>query len=452
MGFENESALWNTNSARVLIEMPGMKLEIVVDESPENAGAVYDYEINVPGVAELDLELYANASDIILKSDDIFGGEAYGLHVTNLKEDLKNAKLWEFAGITYDEFIAHMENEIGFDFLAWIGNLGGYLANAATLEAEYTERFIGILDGAERSVKFETVDVADGEINALVLDYVITADLLKDLANAYIDMFGEMPIPESPEVDFVGTYREGFDMMIESFEESVDDMRIIATVNTATGKISKIAFAFDVEDEEGKIELDLGKIASESTKYVLTAYGGSESVGTIEYIKEDTEDKLVHRIVMNSEGEKLVEGVFTYDRATGAFDFAMDGMKIFGGSAVFSDDSVSGTVEIGGELFDFNTTSTDTSYTFEVGCYGETILAFVWEIASLPEFPEYLNIFEMDKEDFEAMAEAVYEFNTRNSTYDEDYVSFEDFEVQDSWEEYSDLELSVDDWENITFD
>ncbi len=426
----------------VLFETDGVEAELWASEEGYNESCAFT--IDVEDVT--DAEIYVDAEEIVVKSDDIFDGNAYGIPLDNIIEDFKNAEFWEFAGISYEEFCEQMVDELGFDMIKWLDEYSEVLGNSATLSKEYEKKFLSILNGAEHTVKIKDVEVNNGKVAAIVLDYTIDSSLIEALGDLYIDLIKEVPMPDDV---FYTTYEEMIDELVTMYDENVGDLNITAYMNVLSAKLVKLTVnVTPVGGDELSIDLDLGKDYTKSEKYILTVDpAGDGEWCVIEYKRENTDSKFARTATVKtfypdgkSEVDAKCEFVYNYDN--GSYELKVDDTKMFWGTARFSDSTVAGSFEMDDFWFDFDVKYTETS--IEADIESEAInFRVVIDEEEVPKFPAYTNVFDMGEGAFEELFEAVEDSNFLGTVnddyyydYDDYYYDYDDYYYEDFYEEY----------------
>ncbi len=382
-----------------------------------------------PGVA---FEAYGEGSDegvfahLTGKEAAIGVGKvAYGIPLENFKENFENAKFWDFAGITPDEFYQAIEAELGVGIDELVKNIEAFMNRIEVSNEKNNEELAQILAGAVKNVDLRKVGINHGELDAVVIEYLIDTDFLEDLSYWYLDVLEENPLNElmSMAEDYglsynnaVDQYEETFDMLISSFDESVEKLCVDAAINPMNGRLCQLTFAIDPDDDieagaEYVIELDLGRDFTKSEKFLLDAYtkygDDIEPVATIALTAKNDGKKLDYAVTAKSyydrEASEEVEIVaFRADLEEKRYTVYYDEEEIVSGSIDIREGYFS--IDFDGTDVKLSIDYDDTSFETKLEAEGETMRIFV-DDEKLPEAPDYKNLFEMTEEEFFTLAE-----------------------------------------------
>lgn len=453
------------------------KLHLSVDFESESLNIGGDYwedaasgsaalKLNMPEI--FDLGVYADGTEIVFESNSALKG-AYGTDLQNIDERIKTAKIWESLGTTYEELFAEMDPEERTMIEEMIKSIGKMDFSAMEndskkLADEYGKEFMAILNGAKHSAKTEEVELSDGKVKAVVLNYQINGELVKKLAETYKELLNDsIELVYGNMLDSVPEFTESLDEMYEiyeelgnNFDEAFKTFELNLAVASKTGKLVMAEInAENSEDGLYRIVLDLGVEPENSEQYVLNVYQAQELVGEIIYGRENSDgvykrkaeirtyddgsyeiDCIAEAEIINNANEFKIDAEFTedeytafdmsleYDKESNEFSFSENTSEIsFSGSFKYSDDSVEFIVD------NFNGDSSMK-------------LTVVLDDNNLPDFPRYVDILELSPEQIQSIAVAFQSFTQNVSAmfgmnyYDDDDYLYGDYEDYGEYDEY----------------
>ncbi len=395
-----------------------VKLELWANKKEDN-----------PGVA---FEAYSEGSD-----DRVFahitgkeaalgvGNIAYGVPLDNFKEDFENAKFWDFAVITPDEFYQAIEAELGFGIDELVKNAETFMNEIEAFNEKCDNEFAEILAGAVRKVEICEVELNDGKLDAVVIEYLIDTDFLEDFSYWYLDVLEANPMnalmaaAEDYGLSYnnaVDQFEEVFDMLISSFDESVEKLCVDAAINPFNGRLCHITFAVDPDDgieadTEYIVELDLGRDFTKSEKFLVDAYtrygDDIEPVATIALTAKNDGKNIDFAVTAKSyyDGEASEEveiAAFKADLEEKRYTVYCDEEEIISGSLEIREGYFS--IDFDGTDVKLSIDYDDSSFEIKFEAEGETLRVFV-DDEKLPEAPDYNNLFEMTEEEFYELGE-----------------------------------------------
>ncbi|MBE6571986.1 MAG: hypothetical protein E7656_07050 [Ruminococcaceae bacterium] len=414
----------------------------------ENIGKLENVHVSldIPNVA--DVEMWASVAENLKgfamdlndkQSDQIisaninqkhaaigYDGKTYGIPVENLKENFENAKFWEFADMTPEEFYDEIEDELGIsldELATMFSSLGEQLA---TFESEINEEAEGILAEMEVNVEQLEIETAEGKLDAIVVDYPITTDSLEDICYWYLDVLERNPligsasqiIPGSEDeyYDIVDQYEYIFDELIAAFDEYIDSFNIKYLINAANGRLSQFVIEFTsdhMEDPDATyvLEIDLGHDYLTSDTVYINAYtlsDGEKIMDSVIKIAEKLDKKEYSMVITattyeDGEIEEEIE-IFNIeaDRKNGRYTVSAMGQAMLAGDFEAKDGLFS--ISVDGVPLKLSVEYGEKSFELELEAADQS-LEFVIDDEKLPETPDYKNIFEMDEDEFEALAD-----------------------------------------------
>ena len=210
-----------------------------------------------------DLKGWINADEIVVESEELFDGEAYGVKLKNFEDNYSDSELSDMDMM--EGFNDAIDEQDGV--MALLSNLGSeYKTFKKEFENAKKATYAAFKEG-DFEVTTEKIDVNDGEVNAIVLEYEITPEIIEGVLEAGIDAFSELTIFETLDIDIKDELPE-IDSIVEQVENSFDELGldsvpVTIAINKKTGDFiyACVELELEVEGESETVsfEIDLGK-------------------------------------------------------------------------------------------------------------------------------------------------------------------------------------------------
>ncbi len=219
-----------------------------------------------------DLKGWINTDEIVFESEEFFDGEAYGIKLKNFEDNYNDSELSDM------DVMEGFDDDIGDEAMALISNFG---KEYKTLKKEFEDAkkatYAAFKEG-DFEVTTEKIDVNDGEVNAIVLEYEITPEIIEGVLEAGIDAFSELTIFETLDIDLDKELPDTDYIMeeVEYFFDNLgaDSIPVTIAINKKTGDFiyACVELELEVEGESETVsfEIDLGKEPAKSEEWVFT--------------------------------------------------------------------------------------------------------------------------------------------------------------------------------------
>ena len=389
------------------------------------------------GDGNIDFALFVDGSEIVVTSNQVLDGAAYGINLKTLTEDFKNSPLFEEMknqaenGDTIEAELTKLMNDLP-KMLEQGEELAG---KVEALNKKHLDLLINELDALATVTEKQKVTTNGVKVDAVVVKYEFNKDALISLmdigfkyAEDYVNQIGPVVFDEAE----VQTLKNGLSEMQsdESYKEDIpDDFQCVVKValHHKTGSVMSVTVDFDfsensvpVEDDfiydeyeaeeevwagdvngvSGTLVLDFGENPKESDKYTfaLTNRDIDETVSAVLY-RTDKKDIYSRRIsFFNTDQEEVYAIEFAHKKLQNEYNFTLfyEGAEMFdlGGYLSYSDKEFKFVVDsltvMGEDYFG------DTQFEVEAKAGAE-----------VPPTPEYTNIFSLTLEELEDIGFAV---------------------------------------------
>lgn len=362
-----------------------------------------------------------------------YDGKIYGIPVENLKENFENAKFWEFADMTPEEFYDEFEDDFGISLEKLAERFKSLEKDLEEYGVKANEDLSEIIKDADIKVEQCELETAQGKLDAIVVDYPVTTDLLEDISYCYLDTLEGFPCAElfamaDPDFEYeyeyaLDEYAYIFDSMISAFDEYVESLDLKFVINSANGRLSQFVIEFtsdymDDPDATYVIEIDLGHDYLTSDTVYINAYTLSDGEKIMESVIKIAEklDKKEYSMVITAtsyEDGEIEEEIEIFnieaDRKDGRYTMSAMGQAMLAGD--FEDKDGFFSISVDGVPFKLSVEYGEKSFELELEAADQS-LELVIDDEKLPETPEYTNIFEMDEEEFEDLSDLFYHEET----------------------------------------
>lgn len=372
-----------------------------------------------------DVSVWGDDNNVAISAPALFGEEKYGIKLDTLEEDFKDSALFKSfsGGMTYDEFVAGLESDMGVSFDEILGSITG--ENAAVSVEEYTQKVEEVIKG----LGSEVTEGVYADVDVITVKYTVTKEDVDKLLAIFDDMYNGLynsiygAVADAPEMTDLGTV---YDEIKEAFKDGATltfhlredngvligenisagaDMSIDMNFGAKSGEVLDIAITVNakVDGEAVKIVTNIDEeTEGDKSGFVLAVeadMGGESANAKIRALRNKADGKYEIKGYADDEEVLSATGVLTYS----ATDFKL------------TVDSIT----VDGE---------DTGVTMEISAKtGGTVEAV----------PQYKSVFELTEEDLGALEM----FGGLLGSYEdsgEDYV--------EGWydEEYADSEFEID--------
>ena len=398
--------------------------------------------IDIPHLT--DLNAYIKNDEIVFESDKILGGKAYGTKLNGIDKRIKTAEIWETLGTSYEDVLSESgeENaEIIEKILEYFGNFEGfnekYAEKILDFEKDFVNDVMDVLNKADHSVKSETVELSDGEVNALVLTYNVDSKLVGDFADVvvagiedYYDLiYGDL-------IDLASEYYDDPNMMEyipeyveDEFESAIEDLSFDFYINKKTGELVKIEANIEFPySEPASIVVDLGKNPSESKEYnVKITVEDTDEWIEIVYTRENEADsfyRTAELIYHTDDDYEVIGGIdFSCENDDGTYTVALsvesEGYDIFEAELYLD---ASGEYDLTLYQYGMQITNVAGEYKYtgdsfmlsidEIGGSDDVMIKFALDTEDCPELPKYIELLDMDAEQFLELQTAIMSFSS----------------------------------------
>lgn len=306
-------------------------------------GLVADVELN--GDSVLDLTLLADRTEVVAKSDLLFGNNAYGVDLTKLKKNFEDSEFgpdgeYSLDVESLDELADMLESSeervktakkiaagIKDEFVSSLRKNAEFEKNNDTLE------FNG------ESVKTSAVEVAlDAEaLGAVLADMVeyLASDedleqFLYDNAAIMVPLMWEMDIIygyyDDPE-DAIDDFYDALDEIEEDLDDMVDEMEEADVQLTAVFYISKsgknlvgVECNIEAEDEEFEISVLAGPSPEKLEEISVRVNDGYDVYRANYTVKTNDSKEFIAQLKLREDDEIVFSGDFEWDKKKGDFE------------------------------------------------------------------------------------------------------------------------------------
>lgn len=454
-----------------LEEKGSIKVEGTIPEIGEAAASIY-YDVKNQAFGgsvsmnymeqNITAELYANQNALAVKAPQILGDKAYGLPINNLKEDLKNATIWELTGTDYSEIQPEIEKFLDQIEDAMSQSASNDNSPSVLKVKKLVEDVEAVLKECAVAVKESIIGSGDKAPASVTVTYTMTKAQFEKIAELYIE-FVEWSVTDAM-AGMEGITDGDIDEMIDSLREAVKEFAgeytVSFNIGNDTGMISQITVSMEGTSEGKPLSLtllvDLGVDPAASKTQTISLSG--------KFDNEEHKDALVVTI-QNDDTDGVLDRTLTI-KAEDMKDDIVIKVNIGKEKFLFSVKAEGETVAVSGKyalsdsalkISDCVITSGDEK--LELG------VTFTLEaVKEIPAMPSYTNLLQLTEEELMELSETIGSLiPSEEPEYPEipdDYISanvvihaenYEEMAMEIPFEEgtlVNDFCLGLIDWEN----
>ena len=360
-----------------------MSYDVWASEGKDIKGAA---KVSAMGI---DATIYVDTKALVVECDKLLGNKAYGIGFKDIEKNLRSSMLPSMMGIDVDELL----EEAG-PVIEILENLGEYEKQLTAFEKETANTFFEILaDEKNYTATEEMYELKDGQVDAIVLDYKVTPELIVEAVSAYIDTYFANPLvaqymnilaamegvsAEAIKDEFVYEALDEFEYEIyDAFDEiGMDYFPITVVFNKKTGEF---VYAEVMNDEGEGLYIDLGANPNKSENWIIGFVEDGDE-GQIVITKKFNGNNGVFAISIED------EEVMSFELNGGKYVFEVDGYEMATGTCKYSANSLEFSID---------------------GIVDGEDLEFVIDTQKTPSAPSFKDLLKMSMADFQNVATTI---------------------------------------------
>jgi len=394
------------NGGKITVEAAGM-IENVLYVNVGDGNFVDILTVDM-GSEKAEFGAYLQDSKLAVSVPMLFGDEVYGIDFNTLMDDLKDSKIWEMMGTSYDEF----KDMAGVNLDAALDVLEKYMDAMPDGQA-----VIDCLKDVDVTREEGTVTINGESVKAVNVKYHVTSEDVLALLNAYMDeMEKSMDAMKDAfaevltDVDLDELMAEmDFDTLRQEMNDAFDSVDLegdlVISIDPETQYIMSVSMdiAGTVDGEEGKIDMDLvlGVDPTNTDKITFSIFGdadGERSGFTMEAVRtiNGSVEKVTVTIneVWDDETDTLATMEMSYDSSNGAYKCAM--------IDEYETITIEGVYKVTADKFEISVDSItnaydDEEYTEELGL---RLVVEKINKSDIPEMPAMKNILKLTEDEW----------------------------------------------------
>lgn len=370
-----------SDKAHLKVTADGVDIEYWLDSGAPGFVA----KINID---ENDAALYFNDSGVAVESKAFLGDTSYGIGFKKIGKNLENSEIWSLADVDYEEIYEEYGDEIDAA-VELLENLGKIIKDDNKSMEDAKKEAYKIFADAEHETTSDTFELHDGEVDAVVLEYELESDTIKDFFDIIIDGIEDTRMMSL--IDDItgnvnlGGYKSACDMIAETFNGA----ELTIALNKKNGQF--VYAEFYVKDSDFRAIADLGKDPANSEDYIFSMETGGTKTEII-YSRSDDDDSFERALTLKEDDSEISSIYFELSKEDGAFVIRVNSEDVEMGQIIgtmkYTDKSVDIVIdELLGEKSDI-TISADTT-------------------EGLPKVPKYTDILTMSEDELEELADIV---------------------------------------------
>lgn len=367
----------------------------------------------------LSLGTYFKDGKLAVESAELFDG-AYGADIKTLADDIKDSDLLDLMGVSYDD-IEDALKEFADTLNKYTGSAEERAKNIEELTEKLKKDIKDELNSTDVTVAKEKIETGvESNVNAVTVTYSFDEKVLYNLCEIavgwYVDTVNEMSGSLNDIIYTESDYQpddieDELDYMLDEIKNALDecdlDITLKLALNPKTTDImrAELKLSGEIDGEDGELTgfIDLGKEPAKSSAWTAEAEIKSD-LDTVNFeaklTRTDDKDTFSRELTLKTKYDDIKEEInaaFKYDKNDKKYTLSAKydetELEVKGGLE-YSKDSFTmsvDTVEVDGEKTDI----------------GLKITAKVGE--SVPNVPEFKNVFKLSKDELEALSEEISE-------------------------------------------
>ena len=367
-----------------------------------NLKFVDQLKLNIEGT-EVNAQLYLNQHELVVALPDYVSG-AYGICFDTLATDLPTSAIWGMLGISYDEFMAQLNDQLG-GVLDSMEDLEGMLDGVDKCLDSLADTLEEALANVEQTTTTGQVDIHGKNVDAEIVKYSVDSAAMERIVNSLIDwcednatnlsdLLGEGMISAN---DISDVMAEAKDSVSSFFDNAELEASLALNFHPETGALMSIdgsfAGAIDGEEDGYYLNLTLGEDPEESDLYSFSILDsvndGFAATLSRQTVGTKTTYTLTASNVISNEATTLMEATASYDTASNAYELTLTA----DGAAY----AVNGICKVTDDSFEFTVdTLTADGETMELNF---RLVAEEISANQIPSTPKYSNLLKMSEAD-----------------------------------------------------
>lgn len=385
----------------------------------------------------LDAQLSSNQEELVLKAKPLLGSTSYGVKLKNLKHDFENSIFNPSADTYYslDEYSYDMIMSY-FEAITKQSENNNY----KEIKEKYQKLLLeDITKYGVFSKSSEKISLADGTVKATVVTLILDNESLSKIIESFYDTLSS----DEDFIDLLESYgmmdnhslgedtEDVVDRLLDDLDDSIDylldevdnaddlEINLKFYINNKSKLIMQIDADVEVENEEVKIELMLGKNIATTEEITLKVQDNSNKVVIKYSVLDDTKDDFSAKLSLKENSDTLFKSSLDWDKKDGNYTLEIEYNDSYG-----YENSLDNIIVLEGNLKGSKdeTTITIEDITTDYWNVSTDITIVLNEKDKIPSSGKYTNPLNMKESDFDDLYEDLLDnvqdlYGTFNSFY-----------------------------------